>query len=507
MKAHSFRNQFLSQNALFQPFLHFPYPFHDWEKIIEKRKAFGVNRSLLCHYLLSYHSQLPYFEVACQQIEKLRNPNSFTICTGQQPGLYGGPLFTWYKAIYTILCTIQLKQRYPEYDFIPIFFLASEDHDTKEVNRAWISYHHYVEYPHFQPNETIGRHLLQPFPKKGIPSWAQSFLLPGERWSHAFAKCLLTYLGPYGLLVFDPDDFELKKNFIPIMKNALLGSHFALLKEQTEKLQLATKRKPPLTPREINLFYIDEKNQRYGIIRRGSTYIAGPYQWQKEEILSLLSASPQSFSPSAALRPLYQEFFLPNLAYVGGWTEIHYWLQLKSLFDSENVFFPYLIPRPSLLIFPPDLLELWQNQFKLSPEAILLDEAQIISSYFQRYDSFQTIAEILSLLKEKIANELNAINQIDPFLAGYTEHIQKKFQNYSTRVLQRHIKHLKHWNKEVHQGLVAIKRKVQPDGHIQERTLSLLAIPHPQQFFQEILASSLKEGGMSILSYFLFTDT
>jgi bacillithiol biosynthesis cysteine-adding enzyme BshC len=158
-----------------------------------------------------------------------------------------------------------------------------------------------------------------------------------------------TLFGKYGLVILDADDSELKRTFIPYIKEELLQqtSH-KMVVETTEKLKNYFIQ---VNPREINLFFVEDNLRERIILENGKYKVNNTkIEFSESEILELLDNHPEKFSPNVIMRPLYQEVILPNLCYIGGGGEIAYWLQLKSFFNAVNVTFPILLLRNSALL-------------------------------------------------------------------------------------------------------------------------------------------------------------
>jgi bacillithiol biosynthesis cysteine-adding enzyme BshC len=155
--------------------------------------------------------------------------------------------------------------------------------------------------------------------------------------------------GEYGLVILDADDLDLKRTFIPYIKEELtIQTSYKKVLETIQELKNYTIQ---VNPREINLFYMED-NLRERIIFENEKYTVNNTQieFSETEIIALLENHPEKFSPNVIMRPLYQEVILPNLCYIGGGGEIAYWLELKSFFDAVNVTFPILLLRNSALL-------------------------------------------------------------------------------------------------------------------------------------------------------------
>jgi bacillithiol biosynthesis cysteine-adding enzyme BshC len=156
--------------------------------------------------------------------------------------------------------------------------------------------------------------------------------------------------GSMGLLVINPDDAELKKSFAQIMLRDIREQNS--FRESRKAISHLEKRyKIQLNGRPVNFFYQSNRNrERIEATADGFTTESGSQKWTVEELEKAIRANPDAFSPNAMMRPLYQEFILPNLAYFGGAAELSYWLELKPVFDLYNVPFPAVLLRNSAFV-------------------------------------------------------------------------------------------------------------------------------------------------------------
>lgn len=333
------------------------------KQLIEKAASFdNDNRLPLVKALERQYINIEISDLTKQNIEFLKLENTFTITTGHQLNLFSGPLYFLYKIISTINLTKELKSKYPTYNFVPVYWMATEDHDFEEIN--------YFNFKgkKFRWNKEsagpVGRLSTQ-----GLQDFFEIYSLElGSSTNAGTLKKLFedAYLkhnnladatrflanslfGKYGLIILDADDADLKRAFIPYIKEELQNqTSFKAVEKTIENF----KDYPiQVNPREINLFYIED-NLRERIIFENDKYYVNNTKtsFSKEEILNLVETNPEKFSPNVILRPLYQEVTLPNLCYIGGGGEIAYWLQLKSFFDKIKIAFPILLIRNSVLI-------------------------------------------------------------------------------------------------------------------------------------------------------------
>ncbi|MFV8393753.1 bacillithiol biosynthesis cysteine-adding enzyme BshC [Flavobacterium sp. LB2P6] len=357
-------NDYLDQKTNLQSLYNrFPTLENFEEQILDKQANFDdATRKTLVSVLQKQYLNIETSAFTQQNIGSLSNTNTFTVTTGHQLNLFSGPLYFLYKIISTINLTTELKAKYPTYNFVPIYWMATEDHDFEEIN--YFSFKGKKFHWNRESTGPVGR-----LSTEGLDEFLEIFALEiGSSLNANTIKKLFedSYLnhnnladatrhlanvlfGTFGLVILDADDHNLKRNFIPFVKEELLHqSSHPLVLETAEKLKDYTIQ---VNPREINLFYIED-NLRERIIFENDTYKVNhtKIEFSETEILSLLENNPEKFSPNVIMRPLYQEVILPNLCYIGGGGEIAYWLELKSFFASAKVTFPMLLLRNSVLL-------------------------------------------------------------------------------------------------------------------------------------------------------------
>lgn len=347
---------------------HFP-KLENFKAQIEEKKSnikchHEHSRKVLVDTLESQYNNLKTSELTAVNIESLNSENTFTITTGHQLNLFTGPLYFLYKIISTINLTKQLKATYPDYNFVPIYWMASEDHDFEEINYfnfkgkkiQWNS-EQTGAVGHFNTQglddvfEVISAEFGPGKNAEQLKIWFKEAYLNHDNLADATRYLANELFGKQGLVVLDADDKALKRLFIPQMKKELLEqTAFKKVTETNSKLE-ELGLKIQVNPREINLFYIKD-GLRERIIEEDGVFsvLETDLRWDKSELLSHLEEFPERFSPNVIMRPLYQEVILPNLCYIGGGGEMIYWLQLKSNFEAQKVTFPILLLRNSALI-------------------------------------------------------------------------------------------------------------------------------------------------------------
>lgn len=346
-----------------QLYNHFPKIENFKFQIEEKKANFpDKNRQVLVSELEKQYAGFEISKVTSTNIQLLKDSNTYTITTGHQLNLFTGPLYFIYKIASTINLCKQLKNEFPQDNFVPIYWMATEDHDFDEINYfnfkgkkiKWNT-------ESFGPVGRLSTDGLQEVfdlfaSELGIGSnadylrnlFSKSYL---EHNNLADATRFLAneLFKNEGLVIIDGDSKELKKLFIPYVKKELLEQNsFKNVMETNEQLKDYFVQ---VNPREINLFYIED-NLRERIIFEDNKFKINntDITFTEAKILAEVENFPEKFSPNVILRPLYEEVILPNLCYIGGGGEIAYWLELKSNFEANNITFPILLIRNSVLL-------------------------------------------------------------------------------------------------------------------------------------------------------------
>lgn len=452
-------------------------------QIEEKSKTFnhGV-RQVLSEVLKNQYSKLHTSEATLNHIESLNSENTFTITTGHQLNLFTGPLYFLYKIISTINLTKELKATYPDYNFVPVYWMASEDHDFEEINYFnfkgkkihWNS-SQTGAVGHFNTEgldavfEVISAEFGAGKNAEQLKLWFKEAYLHHHNLADATRYLANELFGAQGLVILDADHKDLKRLFIPNVEKELTEQtafrYVAETNKTLEDLGLTIQ----VNPREINFFYIkDGLRERIVEIDGMYSVLDTGISWTKDELLKHVEAYPERFSPNVILRPLYQEVILPNLCYIGGGGELIYWLQLKSNFEAQGVTFPMVLLRNSALM-------------KTEKQAKKLEKLEI-----SNHDLFLDRATFINKRVRKISNididfteqEQHLINQFQE-LYDLAEQTDKSFLGAVKAQEVKQIKGLKHLEKRL---LKAQKRKLVDQI---ERATDLQEALFPGQSLQE----------------------
>ena len=406
---------YATADPFLKPFFSYNVDIQAFAKVISDKKKQNVNRKLLVNVLKKQYSAFDFSETTAKNIELLGNENTFTVTTAHQPSLLLGPFYFIHKIASTINLARQLNAQYPNNQFVPMFVIGGEDHDFDEVS----SINLFGKKITWQNDETgsVGmmsteslRTVLEELkPILGESENAKTiFSLIEKNYTahkvyHTAAQGLINDLfGKYGLLVLNPNNKDLKANFIPFILREILEQASQKLVEEAQKSLVKLGFKAQAFPREINLFYLKEQLRERIVFEENKYKVLNTdYVFSKEEMIKEIENYPERFSPNVVLRPVYQEVTLPNLAYIGGGGEIAYWLERKTQFEFFGINFPMLIRRNSAVIVDEGSQKKMEK-LDLTYEDIFQDSDFLTKKYVTKNASGE-----LNILQEK--NEIRAI--------------------------------------------------------------------------------------------------
>ena len=410
-------------------------------QIEEKTSSFdNTTREILTDKLKTQYQHIETSELTLQNIENLKSEKTFTITTGHQLNLFTGPLYFLHKIVSTINLTKELKDTYPDYNFVPIYWMASEDHDFDEIN--YFNFRGKKIQWNREDGGAVGRFntdgleavlniISAEFGEgryaKQLKSWFKDAYINHDNLADATRYLANALFAEYGLVIIDADDRELKRLFIPQMQKELLEqTSYTTVKETNSEIETLGLN-IQVNPREINLFYLDE-NLRERIVFEGDIFKVKntDITWTKSELLESLNEQPECFSPNVIMRPLYQEVILPNLCYIGGGGELAYWFQLKSNFEAQNVSFPILLLRNSVLIKTKKQANKQEN-LDVSNADLFLKRNSYINKRVRKISNIDIdFSEQLEHLQQQFIALHELANKTDKSFIGAVEAQEKK---------------------------------------------------------------------------------
>ncbi|MFT3945973.1 MAG: bacillithiol biosynthesis cysteine-adding enzyme BshC [Agriterribacter sp.] len=462
----------------------------DWQGLhnaITDKKSKGVNRALLVAALTEQYKNIDTSEKVLENIQRLSLENTFTICTAHQPNIFTGYLYFVYKILHTVKIAEELKSKFPENNYVPVYYMGSEDNDLEELNHINLNGDRLT----WQTTQTgaVGRMhtkgievvIEQISGQLSIFQYGTALIavlkeayLESATIQEATLKLVDFFFNAYGVIVLIADTPVLKQQMTAVFKDDLFKHTPKNIVEATTR-RLSEKYHIQVNPRDINLFYMKD-HLRERIVKDGNGFRINNTElyFTKEEIEKELEHNPQRFSPNVVLRGLYQETILPDIAFIGGGSEIAYWLELKDLFTHYTIPFPVLVLRNSFLIIEEKMAEL-AARLHIGAE-LLFDDANTIFSTLVKAQSHQQ----LSIEKEGTAladiyEQIKKISAgIDPTLRQHADVLKTRAEKNLKKLAQKMLRAEKRKHQDQQAQIVKLKTHLFPNNSLQERVENIL---------------------------------
>jgi len=479
---------YVSQKEALQSFSgFFPSLENFKQQIAAKEKSFPANqRKILTKQLMLQYQNLRISQATLSNIDLLKESSTFTITTGHQLNLFTGPLYFLYKIFSVINLSEELKEKYPKSNFVPVYWMATEDHDFEEINYfnlfgkkvAWNrSSNGAVGELSTEGLDLVLASLEKKFgttenAKKLISLFSEAYLKQ-DNLANATRYLANELFSQYGLVIVDGNDSILKQAFKPyVIKEITKNLSYKKVTETTNKLTNLGYGEQ-VHPREINLFYLIKGVRERIIEQEGRFYINDTdLSFSNEEILKEIEEYPERFSPNALLRPLYQEVILPNLCYVGGGGELAYWFQLKEYFNTIEIPFPILLLRNSVLLVPSKLSEKLAK-LKVTIDDLFIDQYQLETKYTKEISRIEID---FSKQREQLQAQFKELYEIakstDASFIGAVGAQEKKQLNGLDNLEKRLLKAQKRKLKDQLERLTNIQDSLFPQQSLQERSVN-----------------------------------
>ena len=470
-----------------------------------KAKHGKTGRNVLVRSLQRQYGDLLSDQPAvAANVAALADERTFTVTTGHQLNIFTGPLYFIFKIVTAIRLAQDLKAAFPDYTFVPVYWMATEDHDFAEINHtrlhgrkiSWDADAHGATGRLKTEGIAEAVRRYQSFLGLSANSSRLSEIIEKAYLQQdnlaAATRCLVHQLfGAYGLVIMDADDRELKRLFATVIEQDIRGEHSHRAIESTSQALKEAGFSTQVHAREINFFYLTDTfrerivrlpDGRYEVLHQGIYFT-------EETLQAEIHSHPERFSPNVVMRPLYQEVILPNLAYIGGGAEMVYWLQLKASFQHYGVDFPILVPRNSAMI-TDDNMAVKVFRLDLTFRSIFKATDELKKEYVRRHTKHR-----LNLHDEWM--ELNAIfgklrlraHKIDPTLDPSTEAVKARLKKAINNLEKKLLKADKRNHEDALIQIDRIKEKLFPGGVLQERSenFGLLYVKYGDQLIRELI--------------------
>lgn len=475
-KTNSFSKSFLDYiggNKTLAPYYNRLPTIDNFRAQIAEKNFKQEARNILVETLKEQYQGFEISANTSRLINSLGSDNTFTVTTGHQLNIFTGPLYFIYKIVTVINACKELKIAYPDYNFVPVYWMASEDHDFEEISYFRFNGKKFTW-------ETDQKGAVGRFDPKSLKNIIDELLHLPEFFTEAYLKrktladsvrhYVNALFGNEGLVIVDADHKAFKRQLRPVILDDVF-KHTAneCVSETSEKLQ-ELGYSTQVFPREINFFYL-KGNVRARLIKDGTTFsvLDTDIRFTESELREEIDQHPEHFSPNVVLRPLYQEMILPNLAYVGGPSELIYWLQLKNVFTHFNTAFPILMPRNFAGVITPRIADKIDKS-KLSFEDIFKNEIELVkekviaNSSYHLYLTEQKAQ--FSVIFDKIQDQASKIDaSLHKLVAAENQRMVNSLSKIEKKILKAEKK-----NQEVLINRIStIKENLFPGGSPQER--------------------------------------
>lgn len=512
----NFRYLFPNYGGVTQLFIDYVYNF----KNVSRYYAHDFNdlenlNQLIEKVLKNYKNRSAVFEIlkrqnlsfgntsALENIELLSKDNTLAVVTGQQVGLFSGPVYTIYKIITAIKLSYFLSERFPDFNFVPVFYLEGEDHDFFESNNAKIfnSKNELVKIE-FNPDDIrrenygpvgaikfdekidevikkLEEELQDSEFKSDVLKLVRSAYRKDVNFTQAFAKFVGELFKNSGLIFLNPDDADLKRLLVPIFEKEidehpkLSGLIIDVSAELEEKYHAQVK------PRPLNLFLF-YKGGRFPIEpadEEGIFRLKGArFKFSRGELKNILESSPHLLSPNVVLRPICQDTLLPTVCYVAGPSEIAYFAQLKPAYTYFDVPMPVIFPRISATLIEPKIGKIFEKynidirevftDFQSVAKKILLSNSEF------DIDAFFKVAR--SRIESVLGEVRDFVSKIDPTLAGAVDNSSGKILYHINSIYEKTISAHQKRNETISRQIEKLKINLFPEDELQERVLNII---------------------------------
>ena len=477
---------YLQQDPKLDPFFSYKPDIEGFRQLLGNKEV-KADRQILVTLLKEQYAGLNNDEayspnLVSQNIELLSNKDTFTITTGHQLNLFTGPLYFIFKIVTAINLSRELKANFPEKDFVPVYWMATEDHDFAEINHTYIGGKK-ISWQH-EPKGATGRISTEQINTAikeytGILGISDNAIKLAKIIETAYTQPTLAdatrYLvnalfRDYGLVIIDADHPAFKKQFSDIIYRDITGQNsFTAISSSMENLKLAGI-DAQVNPREINFFYLSD-NLRERIVYENSRYhvLNTDISFSADSLEQEIALHPERFSPNVVMRPLYQEVILPNIAYIGGGAEVIYWLQLKETFDYYGIDFPVLVLRNSALLDKGksrramDQLNFSTSDLFKPAEELkkqwVLKHSEHTLNLADEWQEFKCLFERIKLRTHKI----------DPTLSPSTDAVKVRLERAIHNLEKKLIKAEKRNHSDALRRIDNLKNSLFPQGGLQER--------------------------------------
>lgn len=445
-------------------------------------------------------------EFTAANIEMLSGDNTFAVVTGQQVGLYTGPVYTILKTITAIKLAKDLHERFPQFGFVPVFWLEAEDHDIDEADHTYIiDRQNELVRTGFEQNdnntdeiskrgtppvgtivfgeiinsinEQLRSSLIDTDFKEKIMSLVTKHYREGNDYKTAFAGLMNDIFKGYGVIFIDPSDTEIKRLLKPVFEKELTSSPKLCESIITLSAELEKNYDLQVKPKVINMFFLHNGNRLLIEPRDGGKFALknSKRRFENDELMNLLEENPELFSPNVVLRPICQDYLLPTAVYIGGPGEISYFAQLKPAYRHYDITMPVIFPRVSVSILEGKISK-FLNNFNVKFEDIF-HHSFLVSKVVDKLSEIKVEDEINKYVDElnKIFYDMkNMTVKVDQSLLNIVDNMKEKTKQNLEQFKGKLINAQAKKSETATTQIDKVTNNIYPNHNLQERVINII---------------------------------
>ena len=434
-----------------------------------------------------------------RNIQKLVEDKACAVVTGQQTGLFSGPLYTIFKAL-TAIRLAEYLSREKSGTCVPVFWLASNDHDFAEIDHINLldkeNRIKAIQYrgPSTALKSPVSQVVLSQDSsdcirqleelthdsefKPEILSQLRDAYRPGQTYVEAFARWMTRLFQSYGLIFIDPEHPGLKDLGKDVFYSEIAQNSPSTQGARETSQKLDQKNYPTQVPQRegiLNVFLVDGERRSIRVEDNGYRIKGKTHTYSKDELLQLVEKEPHTFSPNVLLRPLFQDTLLPTIAYVGGTSEVAYFAQMKDVYRSFNLPMPVIYPRKSLTLIEKTVDKTLQT-YSLKVEDIWRDADEKINGLAKQQFP-PSLTEVFQITTSHINRDLadikREIQAFDPVLEKTVDQTVRKIRHQLSLLEAKTLQASKKRNIVLMNRLNLAKNSLYPNRHLQERVFNI----------------------------------
>jgi bacillithiol biosynthesis cysteine-adding enzyme BshC len=473
-----------------------------WRSSLETISHRSIDRSSLVQVLLNQNRDYHCGVKTLANIDLLLNENTVAIITGQQVGLFSGPMYALYKTLTALKLAESLSQQYPEYNFVPVFWLEGEDHDIEEVSSFALfnSSNELLRLQYQYEDKTGGKNigavgelhfdesivtLFDALRKSLLPTEFSPKVIElfetayqkGMTFSRAFIHLFSILLEDSGLIFFDPHNASTKKILTPVFEQELknISQTCQLVVAQSELVE--QQYHAQVKPRSVNLFMF-HNGGRYALEPHpeGFSLKGTRKTFSVDEVLTFLHTDPNLFSPNVVLRPICQDYLFPTAAYVAGPSEVAYFAQFKLLYEHFGIPEPIIYPRASVTIVEERIRKVI-DKFSLRVEDFFGDIDLLkarVASTISDFKVEELFSNTFGTVSESLTSLKGGLESIDPTLVPAMENTLTRMQGALSTLKEKTIAAQKRQHDISLRQLDRVSINLFPNSILQEREMNLI---------------------------------